>query len=275
MNLETISPSRITSYLQCARKFAFRYVEKIPPAWKAAALAFGSAVHTSLQVFHERRRDNQPVLNQEIISLFCSDWQAQREDDLTFKEGDTPDKLRDLGVVLINLYLQENQNLQVRAVEWPFETPLLDLETGEVLGPKLHGVFDLLLPDNGLVEIKTAARAFDEGTLSRNLQFSAYAYGYRQLFQQDPLIKVVALLKQVKKPRIETYPVIRTRDDDAWFVQTALEVVHGIEAEVFPPNPGWPCSDCEYLPACSAWKGRKTVAISNSQPQEQRPEVTL
>lgn len=275
MNLDNISPSRITSYLQCARKFAFRHVEKIPPAWKAAALAFGSAVHSSLQVFHERRRDNQLITNDEIISLFISDWQAQQEDDLLFKEGDTAEKLRDLGVTLISLYLHENQNLQVRAVEWPFETALLDPDTGEVLGPKLRGIFDLLLPDNGLVELKTAARAYDDGTLSRNLQFSAYAYGYRQIFQEDPTIKVVALLKQVKKPRIETYSVTRTRDDDGWFVQTALEVVAGIEAEVFPPNPGWPCGDCEYMPACSAWKGRKTVTVSSNLPQEQRPEVTL
>lgn len=275
MNLENISPSRITSYLQCARKFAFRHVEKIPPAWKAAALAFGSAVHSSLQVFHERKRDILPVENEEIVTLFVSDWQAQQEDDLSFKEGDTPEKLRDLGSTLINLYLHENQNLQVRAVEWPFETALLDPDTGEVLGPKLRGIFDLLLPDNGLVELKTAARAYDEGTLSRNLQFSAYAYGYRQVFEEDPGIKVVALLKQPKKPRIETYPVIRTRDDDIWFVHTALEVVAGIEAEVFPPNPGWPCGDCEYMPACSAWKGRKTIAVSNHRIHEHRPEATL
>ena len=51
----TLSASKITTWLACPRRFKFRYVWKIPPPWKASALALGSAVHGALETFHQQR----------------------------------------------------------------------------------------------------------------------------------------------------------------------------------------------------------------------------
>lgn len=262
MHLETISPSQITTYLACPRKFAFRYVERLPPAWKSAALAFGSAVHSALEVFHQRRLDGDTPEPNDIAAAFRIDWAAEAAGDLKLKDGENMLALAELGEALVRLYVAEHANLAVQAAEWPFEVPLADPETGEVLGPTLRGVLDLVLAGDELVEIKTAARAYAQNQLDVNLQFSAYAFAYRQIVGRDPKFSVVGLIK-TKKPRIDRYPVTRTVVDDHRFVRIAAAVARAIEVEAFPPNPSWMCTDCEYGPVCEAWAQPPTRPVAD------------
>ena len=50
-----LSASKIATYLQCPRKYRFRYVARVPAPWKSSALALGSAVHAALETFHRQR----------------------------------------------------------------------------------------------------------------------------------------------------------------------------------------------------------------------------
>jgi putative RecB family exonuclease len=269
---DPITASKIQMYLTCPRKFAFRYVEKVPPAWKSAALALGSAVHSALQVFHEKRMEGITAPADEVASVFLADFAAQQVDDLRFKDGEDASALAATGNALVRAYVAENAELAVRAVEWPFQVPLSDPGTGEILGPDLRGVFDLLLPDDQIVELKTAARAYDPDTLARNLQLSAYAYAYRQAFGREPTLRIVALLKH-KKPKLARYDAARSPETLAWFVHLAAEVARAIEARVFPPNPGWPCTDCEYQKTCAAWRGPQPGSVAS--PTDGRRHLSL
>ena len=40
-----VSYSQLNTFLMCPLRYRFQYVEEIPPAFKSAALAFGSAIH--------------------------------------------------------------------------------------------------------------------------------------------------------------------------------------------------------------------------------------
>jgi putative RecB family exonuclease len=249
-----LSASRISLYLQCPRKYAFRYVEQVVVPWKSTALAFGSAVHSALEYFHKERMEGRTPKTDEIASLFVSDWHAQQVDDLRFKEGEDANSLRVMGEALVRLYVEGHQDIRVVAVESGFQIPLVEPTTGEVLGPDLKGFFDLILEGDTIVELKTAAKAYDKGSLARHIQLTSYRYAYAQLFKRDATIKVTSLLKQ-RKPRIETYEAIRTREDDAWFVHLAVESNRGIEAGIFPPSPSFLCGDCEYAEQCRKWRG--------------------
>lgn len=253
MKLAYLSASRINLYLTCPRKYAFRYVEGVQPAWKAAALAFGSAVHSALETYHRSFMEGGALTASEVAGLFVADWQAAQLDPLHFNAREDAVSLRRLGETLVTEYVSMHPSLPVRAVEWEFQLPLADPETGEVLGPDLRGVFDLVLEGDVIVEMKTAARAYDASTLARNLQLTAYHYAYRSLYGRTPKLRLVAMLKQ-KAARVETYEPERTNPEDTWFVHLAAAVAQGIEAEVFPPSPGWMCSDCEYMHACAAWR---------------------
>jgi hypothetical protein len=257
---QPLSATRITTWLSCGLRYYFRYVARVEPSWKPAALAFGHVIHSSLEMFHVELINRRRAEVTHVVDTFRADWAAAQVDELRFKEGDDAAQLEQLGAALVRSYVVANADLPVIAAELPFDVPLLDPTTGDVMsGLFLRGIFDVMLERDGLVELKTAARAYDEGTLSRHIQLTAYHYAYRYLYDCDPTIRVVALLKQ-RRPTIASYPVTRTIEQDAWFVHLAAMVARGIDAGVFAPNPGWHCADCEYAAHCCIWRGEKTDA---------------
>ncbi len=261
MKLESISPSRIAAYLACPRRFAFRYVEDAPAAFRPATLAFGSAVHSALETFHMERLAGRTPLPAAIETLFLVDWHAALAQGLAFKEGEDADSLARLGARLVAAYMAAvPEDLGVVAVEAPFQVPLADPATGEVLGPDLMGIFDLFAEGDTIVELKTAARAFDHGTLARHLQLSAYAFAYRSIHGTIPKLRVVALMKQ-KTPKVAFHEATRDLPELRWWARLAAEVCRAIEAEVFPPSPGWMCDGCEYARPCASWQGRTLLPV--------------
>jgi len=238
-----VSASKLTTWLQCGRKFRFRYVDRVRPPWKASALGLGSAVHAALETFHQQRAGGASMTPESVAALFRIDLAAELADEVRFKDDEDATDLAATGEQLVRMYAAANQNVEVIAAEVP-----LELEV--VRGVVLRGVFDVLLGANRVRELKTAARDFDAEGLARNVQVSAYAWAFRALNGRDPVIEVVAMLK-LKHPRIETHEVTRTAAQTAWFVQLVVEVARAIEFGVFPPNPtGFACSTCEYAEMC-------------------------
>jgi hypothetical protein len=79
------------------------------------------------------------------------------------------------------------------------------------------------------------------------------------------VIELVALLK-LKSPRIEMQEVTRSDDEQAWFRQLVVEIAQAIEAEAFPPNPSWACSDCEFGEHCRVMCVIQSIAITETGP---------
>lgn len=252
MTAESLSASRMASYLRCALKFRFQYVDNLPAPWKSAALALGTTVHATLESFHRGLMEGTPIPAAELVALFRSDWAAAQVDDIRFKEGEDGASLGKLGEELIVAYAQASEGLEVVATELPFEVPLLPAtaEQPEVI---LRGVFDAVLADDVVLELKTACRGYDSAALDTNLQFRAYEWAYRKLFGRSPRLRVTAMLKK-KRPEVASYDATRGAELDDWFVGVAAEVVRGIRFKVFPPSPSsMNCSGCEYKAHCKAW----------------------
>lgn len=242
-----LSASKIATYLLCPRRFRFRYVARIPAPWRPSALALGGAVHAALEIFHRQRAAGASMTPAAVGALFRVEWACELVDEIRFKDDEHPDDLAAVGELLVKQYAAANQDLDVRAAEVPFEMEI-------ARGISLRGVFDALLAGDRVRELKTAARAYDEGTLSRHIQVSTYAFAYPRLFGPDAVIEVVALLKQ-RHPRIAVREVTRTAEQQSWFVQLVVEVAGAIAAEAFPPNPSWACAGCEFAEPCQATGG--------------------
>lgn len=242
-----LSASQIATYLLCPRRYKFRYVARIRAMWKPSALALGGAVHAALEIFHRQRVAGASMAPAAVGALFRIEWACELVDEIRFKDDEHPDDLAATGELLVKQYAATNQDIDVRAAEVPFEMEI-------ARGISLRGVFDALLAGDRVRELKTAARAYDEGTLSRHVQISAYALAYRTLFGLDAVIEVVALLKQ-RHPRIAVHEVTRTAGQQSWFVQLVVEVAGAIAAGAFPPNPSWACAGCEFAEPCRATGG--------------------
>jgi putative RecB family exonuclease len=253
----TLSISQVQSYLACPLKYRFQYVEKIPRPWQPAALAFGSSVHIAIEWFHRQRLLGfTPELGQ-VLELFDEDWRGQRKDALVFSEREDGDALARKGQEMLRLYVSEAATSQQPvAVEDPFDVELTDPESGEILEVSLRGIVDLVEEDGTLVDLKTAGRSFDAGSLERHLQLSAYALAYLLLYGQIPPLRLDVLLKTTK-PRFERLPAFRTVSELSWAAQLIRSVWEAIQTEHFFPNPSWRCGECEYFAHCQRWRGEE------------------
>jgi putative RecB family exonuclease len=253
--VETISLSRVQTYLLCPLKYRFQYVDKIPRPWRAAALAFGTSVHAAIEWFHRERIAGRMPDSEAVQSIFTADWFAQNLEPLVFKEKESSEGLADMGRKMLSLYVEQALGEPVpTAVEESFEVDLADPVTGEVLDVTLRGRIDILEEGETLVDIKTAGRSFESRGLERHLQLSTYALVYLLLRSRIPRLRLDVLLK-TKQPRVERMETARTVEDLAWTAHLIQRVAGSIASGHFYPSPGWICGECEYFAHCQAWRG--------------------
>jgi len=252
--MEPLSVSQVQTYLFCPLKYRFHYVDRIPAPWRPAALAFGSSVHAAVEWFHRERLAGRTPTPEAVANIFAADWFAQNLEPVVFPAKESQEILAEKGGELVRLYVEEADGALPLMTEDRFEIDLVDPETGEVLDVRLRGVIDLVEVDGTLVELKTAARTFDTGTLERHLQLSTYALVRFLAIGSVPPLRIDALLK-TKAPRLERLPASRTVEDLAWTARLILSVARAIEAGAFFPNPSYRCSECEFFAHCQAWRG--------------------
>ncbi len=249
-----ISVSQVQAYLACPLKYRFQYVDRIPRAWRPAALAFGTSVHAAVEWLHRERLEGRVPRLEAVLQVFDADWYAQNVDPLVFSERESQDSLREKAHAMLGVYAGSMNGAKPVAVEQCFELDLADPETGELFDLRLRGVIDLVEEGEVLVDLKTAGRTLEAGGLERHLQLSTYALAYLLEHRSIPRLRLDMLLKTVK-PRLERHETTRSPEDLAWTAQLIKEVAGAIETEHFFPNPRWRCSECEYFAHCQRWRG--------------------
>jgi putative RecB family exonuclease len=252
--MEPLSVSQVQSYLFCPLKYRFHYIDKIPAPWRPAALVFGSSVHAAVEWFHRERFAGRTPEPEAVARMFDADWFAQNLEPVVFPAKESKEILGEKGRELVRLYVEQVSGTLPQLIEDRFEIDLVDPETGEVLDIRLRGVVDLVEQDGTLVELKTAARNFDTGSLERHLQLSTYALVRFLATGEVPRLRIDALLK-TKAPRLERLPATRTVEDLAWTARLIESVALAIRSGCFFPNPSWKCSECEYFAHCQSWRG--------------------
>ena len=252
--MEPLSVSQVQTYLFCPLKYRFHYIDKIPAPWRPAALAFGSSVHAAVEWFHRERLAGRAPTAEKVADIFAADWFAQNLEPVVFPAKESKEILAEKGRELVMLYAEQASGTVPLLTEDRFEIDLVDPETGEVLDVSLRGVIDLVDADGTLVELKTAARTFDTGSLERHLQLSTYALVRFLATGTVPPLRIDALLK-TKAPRLERLPASRTVEDLAWTARLIESVARSIRSGCFFPNPSYRCSECEFFAHCQAWRG--------------------
>jgi len=266
-----VSFSAISSYLRCPRSYEARYVRRVPPATRAASLAFGTAIHEALAIFYAALRDGRPEpAYEDLVGVFDVAWKRQlaEQPPVLFDERDTADSLAEAGAKLLDCFLaQAPRPAEVLAVEAPFSIEIADPDTGEVLPERLVGAFDVVVRDADgacrILEHKTGARRWTEDRLAYDLQPSAYTLAAPELGFGDADVTIQLLLK-TKAPAFETYAVARTEQDRCDLRRVVCGVLAAIRAQAFYPVRDWPCRSCPYAGPCvTGWD--ETPACARSQ----------
>jgi len=107
--------------------------------------------------------------------------------------------------------------MEIVGVEQPFDVPLIDQDTGEVLDRALVGTLDLLERDaeGGLVvvDLKTSARKYSDLQVEASLQLSVYSYATQMngLADEQDLRLRFDVLTKTKQPELCRYWTTRDR----------------------------------------------------------------
>ncbi len=256
-----LSVSQINQYLMCPLKYRFHYLDRLPKPFKAAELAFGSAIHAAIEWYHKHRLINGAGPGwADVARIFEADLKAQALDAIRYKKGENLDSLIEKGKSVLACYLKEYREVGVQAVEMPFRVPLVDLDTGEALPLPLDGYIDLVEAEDTVVELKTAAKVFSPIEVVQHLQLSAYAYAFGWLYKRTPSLRIDILTK-TKEPALHSFSVGRDEKSLVRFFHIAKSVLSAIEQGHFYPNEGWQCQGCEYFEPCQSWKTENHTEI--------------
>jgi putative RecB family exonuclease len=257
-----VSFTQIDQYLRCPLKYRFTYVDRLQPDFVPAALAFGSGIHGAAAFLFRGRSDGAPPSLSDVQAFFEGYWKLETNNrPIRFGEKDTKESLLELACRMLEvLYKNQEPATEIIGVEQPFDVPLIDLDTGEVLDRALVGTLDLIeCHAEGrlvVVDLKTSARKYTDLQAELSLQLSIYSYATAMngLGDQEDLRLRFDVLTKTKQPELCRYWTQRDRAANLRLFRLVAEVLHAIEAGVFHPNPGWQCKDCPFQSRCWAWR---------------------
>ena len=245
----TVSPSRLTLFLQCRLKFFFRYVAKLKKP-KSPALHVGGSVHAVLKAWNKARWRQQPLTLKQLHEEYCKAW-ADPEEPVKWA-GDEEDEKK-IGWRLVETYFRESgipESVKPDAVEVPVEA---DLAAHGL--PTLVGVLDLV-QQGTIIDFKTSSTTPNPERVAHTceVQTSSYAVLYREATgQRETGIELHHLVK-LKNPKLVVSAFEPMRDTQQTRLFRLIEAyVHGLEREDFVPSPGLQCVSCEFFNECRAW----------------------
>ncbi len=258
--LAYVSPSRLSCWLSCPLKWAFRYRDGLRTP-TSAALFTGKAVHASLECYYRHRQLGVTLATDDVIQRSMESWaQLVDEENMTFDSTDSETAMQRQVSDLVRVYLDTvPKDEKPLAVEVAAETPLVDPFTGEDLGVPLVGVLDLVI-DNGsgpvITDFKTAARSSEPMEISHEIQLTCYAWLHRQITGQPEAGLEVRSLIKTKVPKVEFHPYpARTNAHFRRLFAVLREYVAALDGNTFNYRPGFGCAMCDFREHCRSWAG--------------------
>jgi CRISPR/Cas system-associated exonuclease Cas4 (RecB family) len=266
------SYSSVSQYLKCPLQYYFERVVKLPRETRTAAQVLGSAVHSALADYHRKLQAGESVTAQQVHRAYLAAWDAQADDGPIIGSGGKPvGDSRDLGLALVDVYLDEPPPESIIAVESPFLAPIANSH-GEYLERPVLVVADLVVRqgDSLLVnEIKTAGRSFSESEVATSHQPTFYANALYEITGEEPAVEYTVLVK-TKQPKVQKIRAVRTTSDYQRLGDIIEAVERGVGAGLFyPVETPLNCSGCPFYRPCREWTGHQTRdEVIHSESQE-------
>ncbi len=260
----TLSPSKVTSFRECALAFRFTVIEHLADAPTVATVR-GTFVHRVL----ERLFWNHPV-GQRSQGAAASElehaWGELHSDPdfLSLDLGDEDrDRLRaDAEALVANYFLLEDpDSVRPAGVELSLEARLGDL--------RLRGIIDRLdvLPDGDLevVDYKTGRAPSVNFEQSKLIGVHLYALLTQEVLGRPPVrVKLLHLQEPLAIVAEPTEQALRGHRIRAHAVWSAIE--RSCASEDFRPRPSSLCNYCNFRDFCPAWGGDPALAAGAPEP---------
>ena len=262
-----VSHSQIFTYLNCSLNYRFRYVEKRKPERISIALPFGSAIHSTMELFYrslKAGRNKEPLnaLLETFETVLSLELEKNAGTPVVWKKN-MPDQSGAIamGKSMLTVFYDaiDLSGHAVVEVELPLSARLYT-DDGLPTEFMLVGIIDLLLMNKNndavVVDCKTAAQPMAQDDADKNLQMSSYSYllaANKYVFPTSPVQCRFDVLRKLKTSKFEQVHTVRTAQDRKRFAKIANAVLNGIDAGIYMPQPNWMCADCSHADACKDW----------------------
>ncbi|HUW02966.1 MAG TPA: PD-(D/E)XK nuclease family protein [Acidimicrobiales bacterium] len=262
---ETLSPSKVSSFTDCALAFRFSAIDRLPEPPSLPAVR-GSLVHAALErLFVLEAADRTPDRAQHCLDEAWAAFQTDTEFVGLDLDTETADEMLSAARTLVaNEFLLEDPT----AISPIGIEVMLEIELD---GVRLRGIIDRLeLDDDGELVVtdyksgRAPSERFEQGRLV-GVQF--YAMLCEQLFGRRPA-RVQLVYLGGSSPEM----IIHTPNDRATVnLERKLRAIwqaveRACEREDFRPNPGKLCDWCGFKAYCPAFGGDPASAV------EMRPD---
>ena len=250
------SHSSLSTYAACPRRYAFRYVERLPgevPHWW---FTFGSAVHRAFEAFDRARirarHDGVPAPGFDVL--------AQAFDEAVEAAGCEPDdaaRYRARSGPVLRAYRERavTSDAQPVGVELGFG---LDVPVGDDESPvRFVGYIDRIdRRSDGAIEVidHKTGRLRSQEDVDRDRQLTAYAFACARGGLRDPatgevLPAAARLGLHFAEPGLMVWTTRSAEDLEAFGARLVAEV-GAIRHREFGPRAGSACRWCEYRAVC-------------------------
>lgn len=248
-----LSYSSISTYLTCARKWRFHYVDKAAdPA--SEALLFGSAFHKAIESLIVQKDDP--------TQAWVNAWNTQMiERGETTKWESKPDDVFNDG---LKIFTNEDVLKVIAEIKPAYEgdQPIIEkyveLRVPGVPVP-IIGYIDLIEKSGIPADFKTSARSWGIAKAEKELQPVFYLAALNQAGLKTPMKFRHYVFVKNKTPKVEVLETTRTSADMFFLFDLIQEVWAAISAGAFPPSPtSFLCSPdyCNFWSQCRGkWQG--------------------
>jgi len=254
--LPHISISQLKTYTQCPKRYFLQYIERSEPSHRAIALAFGTSWHQTIGEHLLPQVEGQYLSREELQTVFRDTLTEEVNGDgppVLFEDDEDLGKCIDLGLRMLDeFFVRVPRPDKVLDVELPFILELSHPATGEIAPTPLIGALDALVVDEGRTavwELKTGKKKWSQDQLEWDPQMTAYGMAAKKLGHDDPELRLLVATK-TKTPDVQIERLVRHRGDERELAETALTVLHAVNAGVDMRIRGWACRSCAHAGAC-------------------------
>lgn len=250
--LQSVSASRLTTWMQCRLKFWFRYLSGIKRP-KSVALHVGSVVHSTLKHWNMQRWRQEKSSLKQLYDFFIDSWGEElKKEPVDWRDADPSDQIA-VGWRLLETYFRESPigfDEKPEAVEVSVEAELKH----EL--PKLVGIIDLVRKGRRIVDFKSSSTTPHPSQVAHQteIQTTIYSLIYREATgKKESAIELHHLVK-LKLPKLVVTVLEPASGKQANRLLHVIEsYVNGLEAQDFIPAPGLHCVSCEFFNECRKW----------------------
>ena len=254
-----ISWSQLSSFRGCPRRWHFSHVEGLAPDFLSSALLLGSAVHTAVQHYYERRLEGQDTSLDALKDCFRGAWHAEA-DDVEVRYGKSEDEVaaKDTGCRMLEAFLGSDLARPPGSLI-AIEETLTGMVHPEL--PDLLARIDVVWQaDDGLhlMDLKTSRSRWSHDKVIESAdQLLVYQQLATDLAPDQKLHLHFGVISKAKTPAVQLLNIpeeVEERADDVISVMLPVWNAMKLGVDFASPSP-MSCSTCGYQAHCPAYRG--------------------